>query len=191
MDREINATNAAVSQILSDNYSGCVALGQYFVKQVGESGHYIELLGLVGICNAFVQAVLVRRLVPRIGERRAIGIGLACGIAGFAWMGLAPSGAWFLGSVPLMALWGLAGPATQSLVTQRVDPAMQGRLQGSLSSLVSVAGIFGPFLFTAIFRAFIGEHRGWELPGAAFLAAAVLLGVAWAVAHRATRPLPA
>ena len=27
MDREINATDAAVSQILSDNYSGCVALG--------------------------------------------------------------------------------------------------------------------------------------------------------------------
>src|SRR5690349_24282556 len=35
MDREINATDAAVSQILSDNYSGCVSLGQYFVKQVG------------------------------------------------------------------------------------------------------------------------------------------------------------
>ena len=43
MDREINATDAAVSQILSDNYSGCVALGQHFVKEVGESGEYVEL----------------------------------------------------------------------------------------------------------------------------------------------------
>src|SRR4051794_27145842 len=48
MDREIKATDAAVTQILSDNYSGCVALGQYFVKRVGESGKYVELLGLVG-----------------------------------------------------------------------------------------------------------------------------------------------
>ena len=51
MDREINATDAAVSQILSDNYSGCVALGQHFVKEVGESGEYVELLGLVGDNN--------------------------------------------------------------------------------------------------------------------------------------------
>jgi DHA1 family tetracycline resistance protein-like MFS transporter len=147
-------------------------------------------LGLVGICNAFVQAVLVRKLVPRIGERRAVGIGLASGIAGFAWMGLAPSGAMFLLSVPLLALWGLAGPATQSLVTQRVDPTLQGRLQGSLASLVSTAGIFGPFLFTGIFRLFIGEHPPAYLPGAAFLFSAGLLGAAWVLAHRATRPLP-
>jgi len=148
-------------------------------------------LGLVGLCNAFVQAVLVRKLVPRIGERRAVGIGLASGLLGFAWMGLAPTGTLFLLSVPLMALWGLAGPATQSLVTQRVDPTLQGRLQGSLASLVSTAGIFGPFLFTAIFRLFIGEHPPAYLPGAAFLFSAALLGAAWVLAHRATRPLAA
>jgi ribose transport system substrate-binding protein len=53
MDREINATNAATSQILSDNYAGCVTLGQYFVKQVGTQGRYIELLGLVGDNNTW------------------------------------------------------------------------------------------------------------------------------------------
>ncbi|MAP07292.1 MULTISPECIES: D-ribose ABC transporter substrate-binding protein [Rhodopirellula] len=51
MDREINATDVAASQILSDNYSGCVAIGQHFVKEVGESGEYAELLGLVGDNN--------------------------------------------------------------------------------------------------------------------------------------------
>ena len=51
MDREINATDAAVTQVLSDNYSGCVALGQHFVKELGESGKYVELLGLVGDNN--------------------------------------------------------------------------------------------------------------------------------------------
>lgn len=51
IDREINANDAATSQILSDSYSGCVALGQYFVKTVGERGKYVELLGLVGDNN--------------------------------------------------------------------------------------------------------------------------------------------
>src|SRR3954467_14419332 len=30
MDREVNSANAATSQILSDSYSGCVALAKYF-----------------------------------------------------------------------------------------------------------------------------------------------------------------
>jgi ribose transport system substrate-binding protein len=51
IDREINATDAATSQILSDSYSGCVALGEYFVEVVGEEGQYAELLGLVGDNN--------------------------------------------------------------------------------------------------------------------------------------------
>ncbi len=51
IDREINAGDAATSQILSDSYSGCVALGQYFVEAVGEKGQYAELLGLLGDNN--------------------------------------------------------------------------------------------------------------------------------------------
>jgi ribose transport system substrate-binding protein len=51
MDREINANDAAISQILSDSYSGCVALGEYFVERVGEQGEYAELLGLLADNN--------------------------------------------------------------------------------------------------------------------------------------------
>src|SRR5690349_3748866 len=45
MDREIDSKDAAVSQVLSDNYAGAVEVGQYFVEQVGQSGNYVELLG--------------------------------------------------------------------------------------------------------------------------------------------------
>lgn len=51
MDREISTNEVAVCQILSDNYSGCVALGQYFVEQLNEQGTYVELLGLLGDNN--------------------------------------------------------------------------------------------------------------------------------------------
>ena len=51
IDREINATNAATAQMLSDSYSGCVKLGEYFVEQVGEEGKYVELLGILGDNN--------------------------------------------------------------------------------------------------------------------------------------------
>jgi ABC-type sugar transport system substrate-binding protein len=65
MDREINATDAATSQILSDNYSGCVALGQYFVKQVGQTGSYVELLGLVGDNNTWNRSKGFHSVVDR------------------------------------------------------------------------------------------------------------------------------
>ncbi len=65
MDREINATDAAVSQILSDNYAGCVALGQYFVEEVGEEGTYVELLGLVGDNNTWNRSQGFHSVVDR------------------------------------------------------------------------------------------------------------------------------
>jgi len=65
IDREINATNAATAQILSDNYSGCVALGQYFVKKVGDSGNYAELLGIVGDNNTWNRSKGFHSVVDR------------------------------------------------------------------------------------------------------------------------------
>jgi ribose transport system substrate-binding protein len=53
MDREIDSKDAAISQILSDNYSGCVALGQDFVKKLNGKGTYVELLGIVGDNNTW------------------------------------------------------------------------------------------------------------------------------------------
>jgi len=65
MDRELNASDAAVSQILSDNFSGTVALGQYFVQQVGKTGKYVELLGLVGDNNTWNRSKGFHSVVDR------------------------------------------------------------------------------------------------------------------------------
>lgn len=65
IDREINSTNAATSQMLSDSYSGCVALGQYFVKQVGREGKYAELLGIVGDNNTWNRSKGFHSVVDR------------------------------------------------------------------------------------------------------------------------------
>lgn len=65
IDREINATDAATAQMLSDSYSGCVALGQYFVKQVGKEGKYAELLGIVGDNNTWNRSKGFHSVVDR------------------------------------------------------------------------------------------------------------------------------
>jgi ribose transport system substrate-binding protein len=53
MDREINSKDAAVTQLLSDNFTGCVKLGEYFVRQMNKKGNYVEILGLVGDNNTW------------------------------------------------------------------------------------------------------------------------------------------
>ena len=65
IDREINSTNAAVSQMLSDSYAGCVKLGQYFVKTVGQEGEYAELLGIVGDNNTWNRSKGFHSVVDR------------------------------------------------------------------------------------------------------------------------------
>ena len=53
IDREINSNDVAVTQILSDNYTGCVEMGQYFVKKMNKKGTYVELLGILGDNNTW------------------------------------------------------------------------------------------------------------------------------------------
>ncbi len=65
IDREINSTDAATAQLLSDNFSGCVELGKYFVETLGEKGRYVELLGLVGDNNTWNRSKGFHSVVDR------------------------------------------------------------------------------------------------------------------------------
>lgn len=56
MDREINSQEAATSQILSDSYSGAVAIGKYFTQTLKKNGNYVELLGIVGDNNTWARS---------------------------------------------------------------------------------------------------------------------------------------
>jgi ribose transport system substrate-binding protein len=56
MDREINSLTAATAQILSDSYSGAVAIGRHFTRSLDREGKYVELLGLVGDNNTWARS---------------------------------------------------------------------------------------------------------------------------------------
>ena len=149
-------------------------------------------LGAVGVFAAIVQGGLIKRILPILGERRMVLVGLMCGIVGFIGYGSAPSGVWFWACLPIMAFWGLTGPAVMSLSTRLIGPSEQGRLQGATNCLTSLANIAGPVIFTQLFNGFIQTGKdsgrfGIELPGAGFFLAASLLAAALALAWRTTR----
>jgi DHA1 family tetracycline resistance protein-like MFS transporter len=144
------------------------------------------VLAAVGICGAVVQAGLAGRVVKRLGERRTLLLGCVFGTLGFAIYGFAPTGPWFLAGIPVMAFWGLASPATQALMSRQVDATEQGRLQGAVTGLTSLAGIFAPFLFASLFAAVIRPQAVLHLPGASFLLSSLIVVAAGVVAWRVT-----
>jgi len=141
-------------------------------------------LAMVGICSIAVQGAAIGPMVRRFGERRALLLGLGCGAVGFLIYGAAPTGLLFWLGIPVMALWGVAGAATQALTTQLVAPDQQGQLQGATNSVQSVSQLVGPFLFTLTFAYFIGNQAPLKLPGAPFLLAAALMLLALLIAAR-------
>ena len=142
----------------------------------------------VGILSAIVQGGLISRIIRAIGERYALLLGLGCGTLGFTLYGFAPTGYWFWAVMPIAAFWGLAMPAAQALMTRQVASNEQGRLQGAIVSLSSLAGIIAPSIFTRAFAAVTSRdlHTAWV--GVTFWLAAALLLASLVLAWRATRP---
>ena len=149
------------------------------------------LLALVGVLDMIVQGVLVGPVVRRFGDRATMVFGLFGGTAGIAAMGWAPTGLMFILAMLPNALWGLAMPTLQSLMTRRVGEDEQGQLQGANMSVASIAGVASPLFFGWVYSISAGEGAPVPHPGLAFfLAAAVLLLAAligWRVGRRAER----
>lgn len=129
---------------------------------------------LVGVVMASSQLIVMRLLVPRLGERRVALIGIASGMVGYAGFGLATAG-WMM--FALLVSWFFAAivmPTTNALMSRRISPDAQGELQGAVAGLFSLSAIIGPPIMTHLFARFTAPESTIHLPGAAFLAAAVL-----------------
>lgn len=144
------------------------------------------LLAMVGALDMVVQGVLVGPVVKRFGDRRTMVFGLAAGAVGITCMGLAPTGLLFVLAMFPNALWGLAMPTLQALMTQRVSEREQGQLQGANNSVASIAGVASPLFFGWVY-----EMSAADFPGLSLLIAAAILLLAAAigalVARRAVR----
>lgn len=145
----------------------------------------------VGMASIVVQSSIVGPVTKRIGERAALLLGAAFGVVGFLLFAFASTGWMFWLGIPLLALWGLESPASLSLMSRLVGETEQGRLQGANSSITSIANLFGPALFTSTFAFAIAPAHEWQLPGAPFLIATLLLAIAGVLAWRVTRLTPA
>jgi|APLak6261666879_1056058.scaffolds.fasta_scaffold02471_3 DHA1 family tetracycline resistance protein-like MFS transporter len=148
-------------------------------------------LGVVGITAAIVQGGLVRRIIPALGERRSLTLGIVVSMIAFTLYGLAPYGWTIYVFLVIGSLGGISGPAAQGLMSKAVPPNEQGMLQGGLSSVTSITSILGPPLATNLFGFFISDRAPVKVPGAAFFTGAVLLLLGLLSARATFKRLPA
>jgi len=146
------------------------------------------VLAAVGVCAVIVNAGLVGPVVKRFGERRALLVSLTCGVIGFSLYAFADRGWLFLIGLPISALWGIAAPAAQALITRQVGVDAQGRVQGSLMSLVSLAGVAGPAIYAGSFGWFVSDAAPVHWPGVPYFIAAFVLAVGVGIGWRYARP---
>jgi DHA1 family tetracycline resistance protein-like MFS transporter len=135
-------------------------------------------LAVVGMFSGLYGALLVKRIVGWVGERKAMAFGLLCGAIGWVMMGASSKGLLMWGAIPVLNLMAIVWPSAQSIMSREVGPDRQGQLQGAVNSLRGIAGMIGPGLFTYIYSLTLNIA-----PGAAFFTAAGILLVSLGVSE--------
>jgi DHA1 family tetracycline resistance protein-like MFS transporter len=151
-------------------------------------------LAAMGLGMAVVQGVLMRRIIPRLGERRSALLGYSLAAVAYCLFAFADVGWVVFVGIALQALGAISGPAVQAMISSRAGPDRQGQMQGALASLQGLTAIVAPLTAGLMFRFFASPASPVMFPGAPFLFAVLtyLLAI-WAVwgAVRGDRPLPA
>jgi MFS transporter, DHA1 family, tetracycline resistance protein len=140
-------------------------------------------LAVVGFMFALVQGLLIRIIIPKLGNERSVYIGLAFNALGFLLYSIAGESWMVFAITAVYCLGGIAGPALQGIISTQVPPTEQGELQGALTSLMSITSIIGPVLMTNTFAWFTRSHEAMYFPGAPMLLGAVLSIVATIMAR--------
>jgi MFS transporter, DHA1 family, tetracycline resistance protein len=155
-----------------------------------DTRHNGMALALAGLGSVVVQGLLVRRIVPALGERRAAMIGGVIVACGYLCLAFAPFGWVVLLGIGLQSIGAITSPAVQGMVSAEAAANRQGETQGALSSVQGLTAILSPLVASWVFSTFTGAAAPVLLPGAPFVVSALAYGVAiWAVSG--VRPVPA
>ena len=160
----------------------------YTIEKFGWSPTMIGYsLGVVGVCVAIVQGLLIRRIIPRLGQEKSVYTGLALYAIGFTLFAYASQTWMMYAFTAVYCLGGIAMPSIQGIISTHVPPNEQGELQGALTSLMSATSIIGPLIMTNVFSYFTSTAAPIHFAGAPFIVSAVLTIISSVLAYRSLK----
>ncbi|HCZ34741.1 MAG TPA: hypothetical protein DHV26_02305 [Cytophagales bacterium] len=138
------------------------------LKEVGIS------LAVVGIAFAIIQGALIRVIIPKLGQRRSVNVGMTLYLVSFVLYAFATQGWMMYSIIVVYCLGSIAMTGLQGIMSGIVPPNEQGELQGGFTSLMSITAIIGPLLMNYIFSYFVSPEAPVYFPGSAMMLGALL-----------------
>ena len=132
-------------------------------------------LGLMGLMFALVQGVICPLLLPRLGSRRSMLVGLSVQAATFFLIAFACRGWMLFALLVSYASGSIFGPAVQSLAANSTPDNEQGELQGGMAVVRSLVSVVAPLISTGLFFLFSDRDAAIYFPGAPFLLSSLML----------------
>lgn len=126
-------------------------------------------LACFGVFHALAQGLIVAPLTARLGTRGTLLAAILADSTAYIAIGLSRQGWIAFALMPLFSLGGVGAPALQAMLSNSVAAHQQGRLQGLLASIASIATVIAPVTISAIY--FMSRQR---FPGLAWMIGAAL-----------------
>ncbi|KAF5449029.1 hypothetical protein F2P56_029517 [Juglans regia] len=135
---------------------GIIASLLYFLKARFHfnKNQYADLLLIFGVAGTISQLLFMPMLAPAIGEEKLLSIGLfmSCTNVPYA-------------ATVFSIFTVFVQPSIRSIVSKQVGPTEQGKSQGCIYGISSLANIVSPLIFSPLTALFLSEEAPFRFPG--------------------------
>lgn len=174
-------------------FTGMVTAGDqilliyYLEDQLAFNAKDVSLMFLtIGVMGVFVQVVVLNHLNKAVGEKMVLVVSFVSGVITNLLYGIARTKSTIFVAVFVSCISTMAFPTVSAIKANNVGASEQGRIQGALYSVKSLATGVGPALMQMVYSRTKEAPRNllWGGPGTMFVAAAGLfvIGIFLAVA---------
>ncbi|EOA13380.1 hypothetical protein CARUB_v10026419mg [Capsella rubella] len=184
---------AMVSFFSSLGEAGLHASSVYYLKAKFHfnKDQFADLMIIFGTAGSISQLLFMPILVPALKEERLLSIGLFFAAAHMFLLCVAWS-SWVPYIAAIFALFSIFPQSCmRSIVSKQVASNEQGKAQGIISSICSLANVISPLAFSPLTDWFLSESAPFNFPGFSIMCAGVTMTIAFiqSLMIRATPPM--
>ncbi|CAH9087030.1 unnamed protein product [Cuscuta europaea] len=183
---------AIVSVLINVADIGLQASLLYYLKAQFhfDKNQFADLMIIGGVAGAVSQLVLLPLLVPAVGEEKLLSIGLFFSsihmfLYSIAWTYWVPYVAALISVVSIFAM-----PCLRSIASKQIGRNEQGKVQGCISGLCSLANVVSPLAFSPLTATFLSDDAPFHFPGFSILVAGLFAMLAFTQSMMIRTTLP-